>query len=119
MVVTDPITNPYLREQKAKLFQAFCSVIFQAFTHAAVNHPTTGPQCCGKSSFLRTYGNGTIKDISLDDQRDVYVPIPTETFLHAYDDNNDGDESKSDDKQDPLIQQVYQGKRLQREFGKT
>ena len=69
-----------------------------------------GPQCCGKSSFLREYKEGTIKDISLDDQLDVYVPIPIETFLHAYDDKGDG--IKTFDKGTPLLQQVYQGKTL-------
>ena len=40
---------------------------------------------------------------------DVYVPIPTDIFLHAYD---EGNEPKSDEKLDPLIQQVYHGKSL-------
>eukprot|EP00533_Pseudo-nitzschia_delicatissima_P011985 CAMPEP_0197267646 /NCGR_PEP_ID=MMETSP1432-20130617/3710_1 /TAXON_ID=44447 /ORGANISM="Pseudo-nitzschia delicatissima, Strain UNC1205" /LENGTH=456 /DNA_ID=CAMNT_0042732617 /DNA_START=199 /DNA_END=1566 /DNA_ORIENTATION=+ len=83
----------------------------EATTNAAPMYITIGPQCCGKSSFLRNFGNGTIKDISLDDQQDVYVPIPTETFLHAYEDKKDGD-TKTDNEQDPLIQQVYQGKTL-------
>ena len=82
--------------------------------HVCSQYPTlfydiAGPQCCGKSSFLRDYSNGTIKDISLDDQMDVYVPIPTDIFLHAY---AEGDDPKSDEKLDPLIQQVYQGKTL-------
>lgn len=81
----------------------------EATTNAAPMYITIGPQCCGKSSFLRDFGNGTIKDISLDDQMDVYVPIPTDIFLHAYD---QGDEPKSDEKLDPLIQQVYHGKSL-------
>ena len=71
---------------------------------------TTGPQCCGKSSFLRDYKESTIKDFSLDDQQDVYVPIPTELFLHAYD--NKGVDMDIDDKPDQLLQQVYQGKTL-------
>mmetsp|Transcript_3690 Transcript_3690/g.8809 ORF Transcript_3690/g.8809 Transcript_3690/m.8809 type:complete len:543 (+) Transcript_3690:91-1719(+) len=80
----------------------------EATTNAAPMYITIGPQCCGKSSFLRNFGNGTINDISLDDQQDVYVPIPTEIFLHAYE---EGD-TKTDNEQNPLIQQVYQGKTL-------
>lgn len=70
----------------------------------------TGPQCCGKSSFLLDYKNGTIKDISLDDQKDVYVPIPTKVFLGAYD--SKGVDAKIDEKSDELIQQIYQGRTL-------
>lgn len=46
----------------------------------------------------------------MDDQRDVYVPIPTEVFLHAYENNNG--ETESNKEQYSLIQKVYQGKTL-------
>lgn len=82
----------------------------EATTDAAPVYITIGPQCCGKSSFLRDYEEKTIKDISLDDQQDVYVPIPTETFLHAYDEK--GKDAKADAKQTRVLQKVYQGKTL-------
>jgi len=82
----------------------------EATTDAAPMYITIGPQCCGKSYFLRDYKEGTIKDISLDDQQDVYVPIPTETFLHAYD--NKSVDTNTGDKREQLLQQVYQGKTL-------
>jgi len=86
----------------------------ESTTNAAPMYITIGPQCCGKSSFLRKYKEGTtIKDISLDDQQDVYVPISTETFLHAYDKGESGDTNTDDDvKREQLLQQVYQGKSL-------
>jgi hypothetical protein len=46
----------------------------------------------------------------LDDQQDVYVPIPTDVFLQAYDD--EGTDSKPDNERTQLLQQVYQGKTL-------
>mmetsp|Transcript_16377 Transcript_16377/g.33476 ORF Transcript_16377/g.33476 Transcript_16377/m.33476 type:complete len:528 (-) Transcript_16377:61-1644(-) len=78
--------------------------------NAAPLYITIGPQCCGKSSFLRKYKGGKIKDICLDDQKDVYVPISTETFLSAYEDSDAG--GKFDDKAQSVLQQVYQGKTL-------
>lgn len=82
----------------------------EATTDAAPLYITIGPQCCGKSSFLRDYKEKTIKDISLDDQKDVYVPIPTETFLYAYDEK--GTDTNVDEEQTELLQKVYQGKTL-------
>eukprot|EP00535_Pseudo-nitzschia_heimii_P010005 CAMPEP_0197179422 /NCGR_PEP_ID=MMETSP1423-20130617/4376_1 /TAXON_ID=476441 /ORGANISM="Pseudo-nitzschia heimii, Strain UNC1101" /LENGTH=447 /DNA_ID=CAMNT_0042629333 /DNA_START=346 /DNA_END=1686 /DNA_ORIENTATION=+ len=82
----------------------------EATTDAAPVYITIGPQCCGKSSFLKEFKENTIKDISLDDQRDVYVPIQTETFLHAYDAKAADDDA--DDKQVKLLQRVYHGKTL-------
>jgi hypothetical protein len=78
----------------------------EATTDAAPMYITIGPQCCGKSTFLRNLDGGKIKDISLDDQQDVYVPISTDLFLHAYDD--DGNENKNMTE----LQHVYQGKSL-------
>ena len=78
-------------------------------------YTTLGPQCCGKSSFLRDYKEGKIKDISLDDQQDVYVPISTEIFLHAYDDKDNKAETQranNDNKRHQVLQQVYHGKTL-------
>ena len=49
--------------------------------------------------------------MSLDDQQDVYVPIQTEMFLRAYEDEKDGN-TMSDKEQDTLIHRVYQGKSL-------
>ena len=69
----------------------------------------TGPQCCGKSLFLRKYKEGKIKDICLDDQKDVYVPISTETFLSAYEDT---DAVSKIDVKSRILQQEYQGKTL-------
>jgi hypothetical protein len=82
----------------------------EAITNASPMYITIGPQCSGKSTFLRDYREGTIKDISLDDQQDVYVLIPTETFLRAYNDNSA--RSNTDDKREQLLQQVYQGSTL-------
>ena len=69
----------------------------------------SGPQCCGKSSFLRDHEGGKIKDICLDDQRDVYVPISTELFLRAYDEK---DNRGSLEEPESILHQVYQGKTL-------
>eukprot|EP00536_Pseudo-nitzschia_multiseries_P019332 jgi/Psemu1/60151/gm1.60151_g len=71
----------------------------------------TGPQCCGKSSFLREFEGLKIKDICLDDQSDVYVPVSTQTFLRAYDEKNH-DAAKVDEEAQSVLQQVYQGKTL-------
>jgi len=84
----------------------------EATTNAAPMYITIGPQCSGKSTLLRDYEEGTIKDISLDDQQDVYVPIPTETFLLAYNDNSA--RSNTNDKGEQLLQQVYQGSTLRK-----
>ncbi|OEU17451.1 hypothetical protein FRACYDRAFT_237869 [Fragilariopsis cylindrus CCMP1102] len=87
----------------------------EATTDAAPMYITIGPQCCGKSTFLRNLNGGKIKDISLDDQQDVYVPIATDLFLHAYDDNNENDnenENDNKDKNTKELQHVYQGKSL-------
>eukprot|EP00536_Pseudo-nitzschia_multiseries_P007175 jgi/Psemu1/239991/estExt_Genewise1.C_1650046 len=72
---------------------------------------TIGPQCCGKSSFLREFEGLKIKDICLDDQSDVYVPVSTQTFLRAYDEKNH-DAAKVDEEAQSVLQQVYQGKTL-------
>jgi hypothetical protein len=82
----------------------------EATTGAAPMYITIGPQCCGKSSFLRDYKEGKIKDISLDDQKDVYVPIATETFLRAYDEAAKGSTANAEEQE--ILQQVYQGKTL-------
>mmetsp|Transcript_11328 Transcript_11328/g.32632 ORF Transcript_11328/g.32632 Transcript_11328/m.32632 type:complete len:523 (+) Transcript_11328:106-1674(+) len=79
-------------------------------TSAAPMYITIGPQCCGKSSFLKDFEDGKVRDISLDDQCDVYVPISTETFLNAYDDKNE--EAGGNKKAQSILQQVYQGKTL-------
>ena len=87
----------------------------EATTDAAPMYITIGPQCCGKSTFLRNLNGGKIKDISLDDQQDVYVPIATDLFLHAYDDNNENEnenENDNKDKNTKELQHVYQGKSL-------
>ena len=86
----------------------------EATTDAAPMYITIGPQCCGKSTFLRNLNGGKIKDISLDDQQDVYVPIATDLFLHAYDDDNNENENENDnkDKNTKELQHVYQGKSL-------
>ncbi|VEU45030.1 unnamed protein product [Pseudo-nitzschia multistriata] len=76
---------------------------------AAPMYITVGPQCCGKSSFLRDHEGGKIKDICLDDQRDVYVPISTELFLRAYDEK---DNRGSLEEPESILHQVYQGKTL-------
>jgi hypothetical protein len=49
-----------------------------ALTSSAPLYITIGPQCCGKTTFLKTLN---AQDISLDDQPDVYVPVPTQLWL--------------------------------------
>jgi hypothetical protein len=41
---------------------------------------TVGPQCCGKTTWLKTNHKNS-KDISLDDQPDVFIPIPAHVWL--------------------------------------
>ncbi|KAG7347497.1 hypothetical protein IV203_016202 [Nitzschia inconspicua] len=79
----------------------------QAMTNAAPLYITVGPQCCGKSSLLKTLDGGKVKDISLDDQPDVYVPVPTDIFLSCF-----ADKTVTQDVPE-LLQQVYQGRTLQ------
>lgn len=43
---------------------------------------TIGPQCSGKTTFLSRQRQPSVIDIALDDQPNVYVPVPTEFFLH-------------------------------------
>jgi hypothetical protein len=74
----------------------------QAMTNAAPLYITVGPQCCGKSSLLKTLQDGKIKDISLDDQPDVYVPVSTDLFLSCF-----GDAQVPE-----TLRKVYQGKSL-------
>jgi hypothetical protein len=77
-------------------------------TNVAPLYITIGPQCCGKSTFLKKLEGGKIKDVSLDDQPDVYVSVPTNVFLGCITDKypTDADSLK-------LMQQVYQGKSIQ------
>jgi len=88
----------------------------EATTDAAPMYITIGPQCCGKSSFLRDLEGGEIKDICLDDQPDVYVKVSTDILLHACDeiDNNDNNNNNNDkvEKQKQQLQRVYHGKSL-------
>jgi hypothetical protein len=67
---------------------------------AAPLYITIGPQCCGKSTILKALHGGTIKDICLDDQQDVYVPVATDVFCNP------------ETEEIYLQQQVYQGKSL-------
>jgi hypothetical protein len=51
---------------------------------AAPLYITVGPQCAGKPTFLTQLEqrlSTTIEDITLDEQLDVYVQVPTEYFL--------------------------------------
>ena len=73
---------------------------------AAPLYITIGPQCCGKSTILKELHGGTIKDVCLDDQQDVYVPVPTEYFFLAGDGANTEESRK-------VLGQVYQGKTLE------
>jgi ABC-type lipoprotein export system ATPase subunit len=84
----------------------------EATTDAAPMYITIGPQCCGKSTFLRNLDGRKIKDISLDDQQDVYVPISTDLFLHAYDDKSEENKNENDNVNMKELQHVYQGKSL-------
>jgi hypothetical protein len=51
---------------------------------AAPLYITVGPQCAGKPTFLTQLErrlSTTIEDITLDEQLDIYVQVPTEYFL--------------------------------------
>lgn len=76
-----------------------------AYTNAAPMYITIGPQCCGKSTFLKKQ-HPHVLDISLDDQLDVYIPIHTSTFLTA----NSNNTSTGDDMK--CLDNVHHGKTL-------
>jgi hypothetical protein len=90
-----------------------------ALTNAAPLYITVGPQCCGKTTILQNklqqsqsqqqqqqQSQQQLVDISLDDQPDVYVPIPTSIFLNP-------DATTSSQQQQQLLQQkMYHGKSL-------
>jgi len=78
-----------------------------ALTSAAPLYISIGPPCSGKTTYLRQLKEShkvspPIVDISIDDQPDVYVPVPTSCFLTNGTDSYRG-----------LLAQVYQGKSLQ------
>mmetsp|Transcript_23226 Transcript_23226/g.24735 ORF Transcript_23226/g.24735 Transcript_23226/m.24735 type:complete len:480 (+) Transcript_23226:43-1482(+) len=80
-------------------------------TDAAPMYITIGPQCCGKSSFLRNLEGGKIKDVCLDDQPDVYVKVSTDILVHACD-KKDNDNDNHNGKIEKQKQQLYHGKLL-------
>jgi hypothetical protein len=44
---------------------------------------TVGPPCSGKTTWLRTQEEGRMRDVSLDDQPDTYIPLDLEYFVDA------------------------------------
>jgi hypothetical protein len=103
-------TKFHQRRQKRKAASSASSRKVQNRTgilDAAPLYITVGPQCCGKSTLLKTMEGGKVKDISLDDQPDVYVSVPTNVFLDCITNRSTDIESLE------LLQQVYQGKNLQ------
>jgi energy-coupling factor transporter ATP-binding protein EcfA2 len=79
-----------------------------AMVNSAPLYITVGPQCCGKSTILKTMEGGMIKDICLDDQPDVYVSVPTNVFLDCI-----TGKSTTDVESLELLQRIYQGKTIQ------
>jgi tRNA uridine 5-carbamoylmethylation protein Kti12 len=72
---------------------------------AAPLYITVGPQCAGKTTFLTQLEqrlSTTIEDITLDEQLDVYVQVPTEYFLQA----------EEEGMKDSFLQRHIQGKTL-------
>jgi predicted AAA+ superfamily ATPase len=99
-------TQSHQLSQKRKAAPATSSRKIQnrtTMSNAAPLYITVGPQCCGKSTLLETMEGGKVKYISLDDQPDVYVSVPTNVFLGCITDKSTDAESLE------LLQQLYQG----------
>jgi hypothetical protein len=74
-------------------------------TNVAPLYITVGPQCAGKTTLLHQLEQklgSTIEDITLDDQRDVYVQVPTDYFL----------QQEEESKNDQFLQRRIQDKTL-------
>ena len=67
---------------------------------AAPMYITIGPQCCGKTTIIKQQQG--VVDITLDDQPDVYIPVPTKLFIDS--NNNISMEEQQ------LLNQSFQGK---------
>lgn len=59
-------------------------VPIQSAVVAAPLYITVGPPCSGKTTWLKQQQDSTV-DISLDDQPNVYIPIPTDVFAMSAD----------------------------------
>ena len=77
---------------------------------------TVGPQCCGKTTWIQRQeksGSGEILDISLDDGRDVYIPVPTRCLLNIEDtvkNNTETEKERDDDRK--ILKRMLHGKSL-------
>ena len=85
-----------------------------ALTSSAPIYITIGPQCCGKTTILSQLDPKLI-DISLDDQPDVYVPVPIENWLNHSQWMNDDHQNCDQDQNNTtlLLQQEFHGKTIQ------
>jgi hypothetical protein len=91
---------------------------------AAPLYITVGPPCCGKTSWFQRQFQAptandkaapTILDIALDDQRDVYIPVPTRCLLtkQAANENETNKQEEANMHQDRLLlQRQLHGKTL-------
>eukprot|EP00980_Cylindrotheca_fusiformis_P006252 scaffold1338_cov121-Cylindrotheca_fusiformis.AAC.2 len=81
-----------------------------ALTSSAPLYITIGPQCCGKTTFLKEKLKA--QDISLDDQPDVYVPVPTQLWLDSYYRAASNNSTTQQQEIPLLLQQRVQGKSI-------
>ena len=82
---------------------------------AAPLYITVGPQCCGKTTWIKQQESncgGCIIDICLDDMRDVYVPVPTRCMLNIDSSPSNKRGYAKQDNDQWLLEQVLHGKSL-------